>query len=187
MNTKSNIRTQFLSNREALSPRDQKELSEKICTRILSSSLYRSSKCIGLYQAIGREVNLQAVCTDALNQNKQVYLPVIQPQKTMAFIRFDTHTHLARNRFNILEPAGEESISIEALDILFVPLVAFDRTGTRLGRGQGYYDKALTPHKPKKIIGVAYGFQYYPKDLPHDAWDAPLDAIITEEAIISFN
>lgn len=90
------------------------------------------------------------------------------------------------NAFKIPEPVHQEAFSIQTLDILFTPLVAFDSTGMRLGRGKGYYDKALMHEKPQKIIGIAYACQYYPDKLPHDDWDIPLDGVITEEAITWF-
>ena len=70
-----------------------------------------------------------------------------------------------------------------SLDLVLVPLVAFDRRGTRLGMGAGYYDRffgsiarALRP----RIVGVAHEVQRSAADLPAAAWDVPLDGVLTE-------
>ena len=69
------------------------------------------------------------------------------------------------------------------LDLILAPLVAFDRAGGRLGMGGGYYDRLLSAPRPP-VIGVAHGCQEVPR-VPLDAWDQPVDAIVTETALIA--
>lgn len=71
-------------------------------------------------------------------------------------------------------------------DVIFAPLIAFDRRGHRLGQGGGHYDRtlaALRAERPVRAIGVAYAGQELP-DVPNEAHDAPLDAILTETGFI---
>jgi 5-formyltetrahydrofolate cyclo-ligase len=78
-----------------------------------------------------------------------------------------------------------------SLDLVFVPLVAFDKEGHRLGMGGGYYDRTFafkTKHshlKGPKLIGLAHDFQLQ-SQLPVMPWDIPLNAVITEAAIYNF-
>ena len=70
--------------------------------------------------------------------------------------------------------------------MVIAPLVAVDRSGTRIGRGAGYYDRALA-HRLERggrpaIIGYAHHFQLVDGTLPRHGWDVPLDALVTEEA-----
>jgi 5-formyltetrahydrofolate cyclo-ligase len=71
------------------------------------------------------------------------------------------------------------------LDVILMPLVAFDGQGNRLGMGAGYYDRTLAflrhrrHWRKPRIIGLAYEFQRMPA-LPAEPWDVPLDGIITE-------
>lgn len=187
MKTKQDIRKYYLSERNALNATVQMQASQRVCERILSLKLYENAQHIGLYQAIGKEIDTQHVLLDALRQHKKIYLPVIQPGETLHFVEFEEHDRLALNRFNIPEPIRQAPFPVEMLDILFMPLVAFDITGTRLGRGKGYYDKVLMNQKPKKIIGVAYTFQCHATKIPYDTWDIPLDGVITEQSVMWFN
>ena len=71
-----------------------------------------------------------------------------------------------------------------------MPLTAFDRTGTRLGTGFGYYDKtfAFTKNQPlytkPKLYGLAYAFQEI-RNIPRMQWDVPMHGVITEQGVIS--
>ena len=64
----------------------------------------------------------------------------------------------------------------------FLPAMAFDGQGTRLGMGGGYYDRTLAHHRPKLLIGIAYDVERQPF-IEADAWDIPMDAVITERTI----
>ncbi len=187
MHTKESIRKIYLSQRDAISSVAQTLASARICQKILALHLYQTAKHIAFYHAIGKEICLETLLLDALHQHKHVYLPVIQPHETLHFVAFQREDLLTLNAFNILEPIHQHPVAIQTLDLLLAPLVAFDKTGVRLGRGKGYYDKTFMYSKPKKIIGIAYACQYYPNSLPHDAWDIPLDGVITEETIEWFS
>ena len=91
---------------------------------------------------------------------------------------------LLLNKYGIPEPIKSQPI---VPDIMFLPLLSFDRFKNRLGYGKGYYDKYLNKHysKKKKIftVGVAFSFQKYNK-LPINNRDFKLDLIITEKGIL---
>jgi 5-formyltetrahydrofolate cyclo-ligase len=93
------------------------------------------------------------------------------------------------NKYGIEEPrAIGAPWPANHFDLLLVPLVAFDRSGTRLGMGAGYYDRALealsyqTSTKPY-LIGLAHHFQEV-NSLAREPWDVPLDAILTDRELI---
>jgi len=127
------------------------------------------------------------------NQRHQIFLPklyeIISPR--LRFAALTEHTRWIRNRFKIMEPACHWGETQEAsqMDIILLPLVAFDRTGQRMGMGGGYYDRSLAFRRSRKqwlkprLIGVAHGCQEHPR-LSGQSWDVPLDAIITQNEII---
>jgi 5-formyltetrahydrofolate cyclo-ligase len=91
-----------------------------------------------------------------------------------------------KNRFNILEPISGAIIQPGQLDVIFVPLVAFDTRGYRVGYGKGYYDKYLSRCRPDT---VKVGFSYfdaveYIEDI--DDFDVPLNFCITPQRIYEF-
>jgi 5-formyltetrahydrofolate cyclo-ligase len=96
---------------------------------------------------------------------------------------------LVRNRFGIPEPVCGQAMASRWLDLVFVPLVAFDATGTRLGLGAGFYDRALAwrhlrrSWRGPRLIGLAYSFQQVPAiaQQPHDVH---LDAVVTDRGVI---
>ena len=86
--------------------------------------------------------------------------------------------------FNIPTPE-EEKIVIP--DIILVPLVVFDDTGTRIGFGSGIYDRSLPFFSDSKKIGLAFFDQLNKKRLPKEEFDYPLDAVITEKRVFIFD
>lgn len=110
----------------------------------------------------------------------------------MLFVRYRGNGNLTPNRWGIREPLlrAQECIKPQQLDLVVVPLVAFDRQGHRLGMGKGYYDRAFafrcqTAGKPF-LLGLAHECQLTDKILPVAAWDVDLDAALTAERVLDF-
>lgn len=85
--------------------------------------------------------------------------------------------------YGILEPRPEHPVvDFRLMAAVFVPLVAFDERGGRLGNGKGYYDRMLAGFRGLKI-GVAFEWQLYGHALPMEPHDARLDMIVTEKGV----
>ena len=128
----------------------------------------------------------------AENLNKQCFLPIVGPNKTnnLYFRPFDANTKLKPNRYGILEPSFDEGKIVfpQSLDVLFMPLVGFDRQGNRIGMGGGYYDRALAFMKEQEtssltLVGLAHSIQEVPQ-ISSQSWDIPLHLIATEKELI---
>lgn len=189
-NNKKIIRSRLLKQRDALSSEDCQEMASAIVQKISTWDIFQFAKNIALYHAFRNEVDLDTLWRKAHTLGKKTYFPAItrnDPAKMMRFLEAYPHESLHSNHFNIKEPHPEAApIDIDDLDCLFIPLVAFDNAGYRLGMGQGYYDRALASLKKRPYcVGVAYSFQEV-DDLPHDPWDIPLDVVITEKSMGSF-
>lgn len=175
------LRRTYQTVRKTLPQSYQQEASHQICARIQTFETYHTAKHIALYRAIRGEIILDDIYQSALSQGKHCYFPVLNNNQTLAFLPTTNTSHFSNNRFGIAEPALDRALarSIDQLDLIFIPLVAFDRYGTRLGMGKGYYDKTLAcPQKPL-LIGVAYEFQRRSYIAP-EPWDIPLDLVFTE-------
>lgn len=162
----------------------QHNMSNKINNRIRALNQYRYAKRIALYHAVRGEVDLGNIWRSAPLHGKYCYFPVVSKNDTLLFLPATPTSQFSANDFGILEPNAEHhhAISPEELDLILVPLVAFDAQGTRIGMGKGFYDRALAKHRPKLLMGVAYEFQRYPYIEPQP-WDVPLDAVATEKTI----
>ena len=177
---KSALRQTLREVRTTLSPSYQQNASKKICRRIQQFEPYRHAKHIALYNPVEGEIDLQTLWQTAPLQGKYCYFPSLNEDKTLSFLPATPATPFKNNRFNIAEPDVEiaQARAPQQIDIIFVPLVAFDEQGTRLGMGAGYYDRTFAFETHPLLIGVAYDFQQQ-AHLIRESWDVTLNAIIT--------
>lgn len=161
-------------------------------TFLLESEPFKRATRIACYCAMPDEFETGPILNAILQAGKSCYLPVLDDNtQSMHFAHYDSHTSLSNNRYGIPEPDHSTLIANELLDIALVPLLAFDRSGYRLGMGGGYYDRAFSflRSQPRPaipyLIGLAFA-QQIASSLPHDEWDVPLDAIITEQGFFIF-
>lgn len=164
-----------------------------LCERIAASRTFQRSKHIAFYLTNDGEVDLSLLIKHAWQQGKQCYLPVLAEPNTQRlwFIPYTPETKLKNNRFGIPEPIHSHKIRLRktlSLDLILMPLVAFDQQGNRVGMGGGFYDRTLAFlrqrkywHKPN-LLGVAYELQKQ-KQLESNPWDIPLQAIATEKCL----
>lgn len=185
------IRKQFRQARRDLSPTEQTQHALLLQQNLRAFIHFKHSLNIGAYIATQGEISLNPWIASASRQ--QIFLPKLyEPlEPRLRFAALDAQTRWQRNRFNILEPAAHwgQTLHPRRLDMILLPLVAFDRQGYRLGMGGGYYDRSLAFRCSRKhwqrplLIGVAHSCQQHP-GLPREPWDVPLDIIITEREII---
>lgn len=187
---KPEIRKPIVSRRKQLPPAAIKELSEQIAARAFPLAQLIESEHVGSYISHDGEVDPMPILRSEISTQKFFYLPVItsESEKNLAFYPYSPGEDLPPNRYGIPEPQFEnkKSIPIEKLEVVFVPIVAFDKYCNRLGRGAGYYDhtfsfiKNLPPNQKRPLlVGLAYEFQKVAKIEP-SKWDVPMDIIITE-------
>lgn len=164
--------------------------------RILDAArLLRPGQRVAVYFAYGHEADLRRVIEVARRRGCLLYLPVITHfrHSRMRFVRFNANSVMRVNRYGIAEPNPRhaEVVPVRRLDLVLLPLVAFDELGWRLGSGAGYYDRSLhhlregRRWRRPKLIGVAYECQRVERLQP-DRWDVPLDGIVTERGLRQF-
>lgn len=145
------------------------------------------------YWAVAGEVSLHRVVPPLLRREQTYLLPVLSPDgdPSLRFAPWRPGAVVAPNRYGIPEPQCEPAALVEAaeIELVLLPLVAFDRRGHRLGTGAGYYDRSFAFLKEVErpalplLVGVAYAFQEV-KSLEIEAWDVPLDFVATEHELI---
>jgi 5-formyltetrahydrofolate cyclo-ligase len=181
---KSNIRKHFLTQRNLLSAHEVEQLSRDIYRQILSTSVVEEAKFIASYFAISNEASVNLLLTE----HNSIYLPVIKANHSMEFSKYTCFQELIKNKYGIPEPVSKQIISAHEIGVCFVPLVAFNRQGVRLGMGGGYYDRYFEHNKdnkkPTKLVGIAYDFQES-DTIKAQSWDIPLDTIITNKEVIT--
>lgn len=193
MEQRKQIRQQMRGLRRQLSEAERQHKAHQLSNILLQSRLYRNSQHIALYLANDGEIDPWYVIEAAWQHGKQCYLPVLglRPGNRLWFIPYHADTRLVNNRFGIPEPVHarhQRQLKPHSLDLILMPLVAFDKKGNRLGMGGGFYDRSLSflrhrhSWRKPRLIGLAYEFQQADQ-LPYQAWDVPLDAIVTEDRV----
>ena len=177
------LRKKALRVRNAISKIDQKKYSEKILKLLLSMPVLQSSSSIHTYVSKDSEVMTHQLIYTLLERNINVICPRIQKHNKLGHSTISSFNDFKKNKLGILEPKEElPSFSINDLDVIIVPGLAFTRTGNRIGYGGGFYDRFLI--KTNAIsIGLAFDKQVINK-LPHNKDDSILDYIVTEKEII---
>ncbi len=184
------IRCQIRSQRRALSAQEQKRHSQAMTSILTKSKLFRNSTNIAIYIENDGEMGVTQLVSIIFNLGKRCYLPVLRPMlpNRLWFVEYRPEDRLILNRYGILEPSirRHKPVSTYALDIVLVPLVAFDVSGNRIGMGGGFYDRTFSYllnrnqwYKPK-LVGTAHELQKLESIHPN-IWDVPLDAVVTEK------
>ena len=147
--------------RRALSDAQRSRLSERLARVITTRLLLRRYKRIACYLPNDGEIDLTPLVERAWKVGRKIYLPVLHGSK-LWFLPYTLSTPLTNNYFGIPEPdiSVDKRCPAAAMDLVLVPLVAFDNNGHRLGMGGGFYDrtfgyksKARSLRKPRLIGG----------------------------------
>lgn len=194
MPTREQLRKTLLQRRNRCSRAECLQLSAQICTQLRHSKLFVNRERLALYYSVANEVDLTPLFGYGWSLNKKIFLPVLChfPKGQLWWVQYNRDTPMYLNKFNIPEPdhhARARSTKTQSLDVIFMPLVGFDRHGNRLGMGGGFYDRSLARcFHPAKTwarplrVGVAYSCQQV-EHIPNEKWDIPLDAVVTEHGI----
>lgn len=192
MTTPADIRTRIREWRRAQSPADVHRNSLLIAGHCIGSGWLDSDARIAAYLPNDGEVDTTVLFEYLRERGRTAFLPILR-QGMLWFGPCAGPAALHPNRYGIPEPPidGETVTDAKDLDLVFVPLVAFDPRGHRLGRGGGYYDRtfAFRLDKPApaapRLIGLAFEGQKVER-LEAQPWDIPLDAAVTEAGIYRF-
>ncbi len=159
----------------------------KIKTNKILSFLKKNnfhSRKVGGYYPCNYEIDDLEILNFFRKKKFKVSLPIIKNNNQMDFFEWSLKKPFKINKYGIIEPMLSKKCFPE---IIFIPLVAFDRQLNRLGYGGGFYDRYIAKTNiAKKIIkiGLAFSFQEF-KKIPTNKFDKKLDFIITDKEIIS--
>lgn len=136
-------------------------------------------RTVAFYWPMKDEIDPRPLATRLAEAGATVLLPTTR-SGIMTFSAFTGEATLLKGPFGTSEPPpGEEVVP----DLVLVPLLAFDRTGCRLGYGKGHYDRYLAAHPTAVAVGLAFAAQEMP-GLPAGPHDVALAAILTEREFI---
>jgi len=194
----SESRRYFRRLRRSLTPQQQHQAAMGLARVMKRQESFLYSRRIAFYSSNDGEIDPELLLVAALQMSKQCYLPALKPdfdqpkKDQLVFSRCSRNSFLISNKFGIYEPdiRRQPWISPQSLDLILLPLVAFDRSGNRLGMGKGYYDRSLEFlasgncwHRPR-LLGLAHECQLSDGLVSND-WDIPLAGIVTDRMFYS--
>ena len=166
----------------ALSPTDVRAKSAAIWERLAALPVLADAKWLMVYVSKGNEVGTHGLIQQLLAMERRVCVPQFDEatQRYVASELRDFQKELVEGKFRILEPKPEavRPVTVDDVQALLVPGLAFDETGNRLGRGMGFFDAFLRGARGAKIA-LAYDFQML-KEVPREPHDVRVDFIVTE-------
>lgn len=184
------LRRQMRQARSGLSAGQRITAAEAVAVSLEQLPEFLTDRRIAGYWASGGELPLAAVLGGLRARGQQFHLPVLGSDRLLRFAPWRMGEPVTPNRHGIPEPSSPERLlEADALDVVLVPLLAFDRTGRRLGQGGGWYDRSFAflagrSHQARPVlVGVGYSFQEHP-GLEAMPWDVDLDYVATADELI---
>jgi 5-formyltetrahydrofolate cyclo-ligase len=186
--TKEEIRKQYQQKRMGLSQIEIDSISQIISDTALDSFDF-TNKTVSLFLPINRKNELNTYfLLDKLQEKKAtIGLPVTQSEEyTLLHIAYESNEQIHENNLGIPEPTKGEMIEPISFDYIFVPFLAIDKVGHRIGYGKGYYDRFLIHCKKECVfIGLHLFDELLHTTVPNEK-DIPLHYCITPSKLIKF-
>jgi len=189
MMTKSDLRHYYLKQRLALRPKEIIEKSRKIAGQIFEENQIINKNTFHIFLPIAHnnEIYTWPIIEQLWSMNKQVVAPITN-FRSMEMTNFliTPDTELVENHLGIPEPHGAVKINDKEIDVVFVPLLIFDKNGHRIGYGKGFYDRFLQ-RLNENVIKVGLSF-FPPVECIEDTseWDELLNYCALPDLMISF-
>lgn len=174
--TKEEIRRQVRARKLMLSDDARIAAARRVFDIVRASAAYKMAANILLYSSLPDELSTREFIDELSLSGKNVFLPRVNGPDLDILPYNRSRMHLGA--FRIEEPDGDDITDIQAIDLIIVPAVAYDRQGNRIGRGKGYYDRLLRTAKAL-TIGVCYDFQLFDSFEPEEH-DIPVHFVIAD-------
>jgi 5-formyltetrahydrofolate cyclo-ligase len=175
------------SRRDNISAPVRRELSRRICARVMAWIEMRKVETVMLYLSMRSEVETDGLLDYLITEGKTVLAPAtdVAKKSLIPYRLTDPAMELRTHPFGMREPDPRlcHAFPLEAIDLICVPGLAFDRRGYRIGYGGGYYDRFLPCCPQATWMGMAFEAQIIDDTQPQRG-DVPLHLIATERRVL---
>lgn len=179
---KDQLRERLRRRRAAVSPSQRMRAAEAAAHHLLALPEVTVATRVALYAAHGDELDPAPAALALRDRGAVTLLPRVEGDE-LVLVAVTSPTELVVGYRGIAEPVGDR-VDASTVDVVVVPGVAFDRSGGRLGRGGGHYDRLLAT-VPRAVLRVGYGFAcQLVEQVPRAVHDEPVDVLVTEEGTI---
>lgn len=185
---KKDLRSHYITLRNATSSESLLNSSLAISNVMLKLPIWRSDYFhLFLPIAEKKEIDTTFVLSILQGKDKNIVLPKMEDDGVLKHYLLTDNTRLQKNKWNIPEPVDGIEVPTNKIDVVFIPLLAFDKYGNRVGYGKGYYDRFLAQCRSdvKKIGLSLFEAEEIITDFNED--DIALDYCVTPTKIYSFS
>lgn len=185
---KQEVRKQIKSAIASMGDVERSRASQCICRQILGLDEFRRAKVVMAFMPIAGEPDIIAIIQAGLDAGKTMLVPRINlGRHVMDAVEIHKLADAdARGSFGIREPSAGGAFAASRIDMIIVPGLGFDRSGLRLGRGGGFYDRYLSSAGMHAVkCAVAFECQVL-AEVPHDQHDQTIDMLVTDKNILRF-
>ena len=187
--TKSELRKKYKSLRNTLSTAQIDDLSMSVANQLLKLPVWEFS-FYHIFLAIEekKEVNTDYILNILSGKDKNIVLSKSDFKSgLMTHFLLTDNTKIKKNSYNIPEPVDGIEILNDKIDVVFIPLLAFDTQGNRIGYGKGFYDRFLADCKPETLkIGLSF-FEAETEIIDFFESDVKLDYCVTPKQVYGFS
>jgi 5-formyltetrahydrofolate cyclo-ligase len=181
--SKRALRTRVRALRDAIPPGDRARWSLDLARSVLALPEVAAASTAMGFASFGTEVDTRPIVAGLVERGIRFALPRVEGDGLVP-VAFAPGDPLVEAAFGMPEPAGEEVIDPREIDVAVTPGLAFDRAGHRVGYGGGFYDRFFASARPDLAkIAVCFSVQLV-DEVPHGAFDVPVDVIVTEREVV---
>ena len=182
--TKNSLRQEMRSKLRAQSLEERDSKSLMIQEKLFGLDAFRRARTVCFFVGMDDEVDTVPMIEKSLSLGKRVLVPLadLENKELKLFEIRDLRADLRPGTLDILEPDPSKTrqASVDEVDCVVVPGLAFDGEHCRLGRGAGFYDRFLATVPRAFKVALAFSFQVLP-EIPLEHHDHPLDEVLTEQ------
>lgn len=186
--SKEELRSQSIRARRAIPRHTLLSESRLVEENLALQRVYLASRTVACYASTADEVQTDSILMRMLEEGKIVAVPRVDlSSHSLVFHELRSLEELSPGTYGIREPSpSSPRVDLEQTDLVLVPLVAWDDRGHRIGRGMGYFDKALATRGSSVAVGLGLESLRIPR-VPDAPSDVPLDMVVTEKRVLAFS
>ena len=177
------MRRDLLARRRAMGTEQRTLAAEAIAMHALATPAVSRAKRVACYLSMPSEPGTGPLISRLLILGVEVIIPLSLPDRTLDWVTYDPAEAVVPTALGIPEHGGEPigAAALESCDLIFTPAVAVDHAGHRLGRGAGYYDRALTGVRAP-LCALVFTHELLP-EVPHEPHDVPVQMVVTPDGL----
>lgn len=185
---KKALRIHYKTLRKQLSENQLEEMSLAVANNVLTLPIWEKTYFhIFLPIEAHNEVNTEFILHLLSGKDKEIVISKSDfKTRNMTHFLLTDNTKIKKNEYNIPEPVDGIEVPAKKIEVVFIPLLAYDKLGNRVGYGKGFYDKFLSECQPETIkIGLSF---FEPEEQITDVFetDVKLDYCVTPNAVFKF-